>query len=653
MNPYDLTPLTHPELQAPPLHRGSMVSRPWFGFWNGFVESLREALRPPRASITPDQPWERAAQQRRRLLIAGILFSSLVAGWMQWPTPHHGAIAVLSWLQWSLFVLLFAWVAAGFMTALMGFWVQLRPDPYALSLRSAKFVSLSGSEARTAVIMPICNEQVTSVFAGLRATCESLAATKDAALFDVFILSDSFDEKILAEEHLAWSELQALLGSSLRIYYRVRQRRGRKKAGNVADFCRRWGKNYRYMVVLDADSTMTGLSLTTLVRLMEKDPQAGIIQTAPRSVGLDTFHARSQQFAGRVSGRLFTAGMQYWQLGESHYWGHNAILRVAPFMQHCGLALLPGKGSMSGEILSHDFVEAALLRRAGYHTWIVPSLEGSYEQQPSHLLEELQRDRRWCQGNLKNFRLLWEPGFHAVHRAMLVTGVLAYASAPLWLIYLITSVGLTLLAPTSTAILPPFWPITLGMLFVPRVLSWLTVFMHREQDQYGGTGAFLASALAETTLSVLQAPLRMVAHTLFVTTALTGFRLEWKSPAREATTLSWSATWAHYRTLFITAAGTLSMVSLYSAHTALYLLPVVLPWLLSTPMAVFTSHSTRSLRVQGIPLFDIPEERRIPSVLRRAWQYAGLAGQRPSSGLRPSTVLVPAWSRTQVVLDRS
>ncbi|WP_297457156.1 glucans biosynthesis glucosyltransferase MdoH [Ferrovum sp.] len=650
MNPYDLMPLIHPDLQAPPLNRGSMVARPWSGFWSGFLQSLRALLPSPRRNRAEPsrQAWETAARLRRRTLGAGILFSSLLAGWCQWPQNLHGLGALLGWTQWTLFVLLFAWVSAGFLTAVLGFWVQLHPDPHALAVPAPHADLPLDPSARTALIMPICHEQVRSVFAGLRATCESLAATRDATLFDVFVLSDSRDPAILAEEQAAWRELRDQLGHRLNLFYRVRARRGRKKAGNVADFCRRWGKDYRYMVVLDADSVMTGSALTTLVGLMERNPSAGIIQTLPRSVGLDTVHARSQQFAGRVTGQLFTAGMQYWQLGESHYWGHNAILRVAPFMRHCGLALLPGKGNLSGEILSHDFVEAALLRRAGYHTWIVPGLEGSYEQQPAHLLEELQRDRRWCQGNLKNFRLLWEPGFHAVHRAMLLTGVLAYASAPLWLAYILVSLGLTALDP-DTPLLPVLWPVTLSMLFVPRGLALLALFKRGEQAKFGGTSTLLASAFAEATLSVLQAPLRMVAHTLFVLTALTGFRLEWKSPAREASALAWDSTWQHYRTLFLVAAGGLALAALRGPTLMVYLLPIALPWLLAAPLAVATSHSTRFLKMRGLSLLDIPEERRIPSVLRRAWHYAGM--QPLPSGV--SARFVRPGTGTQIALDRA
>ena len=235
-----------------------------------------------------------------------------------------------------LFGILFAWISAGFWTGVMGAGVLLfgrRKSPLMRGLASAPLRPLD-PDARTAIVMPICNEHVPTVFGGLAATIDSLVATGESEHFDVYILSDTSDPDIRAAEHAAWSELAGRIAAdsegespALRVHYRWRQRRIKRKAGNVADFCRRWGAGYRYMVVLDADSVMTGECLTTLVRLMEAHPDAGIIQTAPRAVGHETLHGRVQQFAARAYGPLFTAGMHFWQLGESHYWGHNAILR--------------------------------------------------------------------------------------------------------------------------------------------------------------------------------------------------------------------------------------------------------------------------------------------------------------------------------------
>jgi membrane glycosyltransferase len=632
-----------PGASAPPIHRGSMVPRPWRGFLRSIGDAALAALRAPlggRAAQTRPhgaQPaWARAAARRRAVLLALVTLSAVGATALlaQSLPPHPNA--GLRLLQIGLFGLLFAWVSAGFFTALMGLKVMLHGDPHALSAASLGDGPIDPA-ARTAIIMPICNEQVSTVFAGLRATWESLAQTGASHLFDVYVLSDTSDPGVRAAELAAWARLRLALGAGGRIYYRWRQRRTKRKAGNVADFCRRWGRDYRYMVVLDADSVMSGQSLVTLVRLMEADPSAGIVQTAPRTCGLNTVHARSQQFAARVAGRLFTAGMQYWQLGESHYWGHNAIIRVAPFMQHCALAPLAGRGGLSGEILSHDFVEAALMRRAGYHVWVVNDLSGSYEQQPPNLLEELQRDRRWCQGNLQNARLIAEPGLHGVHRAMLLTGVLAYVSAPLWLGFVLLSAGLWLLSgpaapPSSGGLslgLAPLWLATGFMLMLPRALGVVAIVLRREQRAYGGTAGLVLGTLLEAGLSVLQAPVRMFAHTLFVVVALTGLKLEWKSPPREAADIGWGDAAQRFALVSAAVAALAGCALVVQPQVLACLLPVGLPLLLSVPLTVFTSRSTlgRALRAQRLLL--TPEEHRAPVVLRDAWAHARQAPPPP------------------------
>jgi membrane glycosyltransferase len=640
----------------PPVHRGSMVPRPWRGFtrsvvdaavdagWNALA-ALGRAVTPWRAAAVragadraaPTAAWERAATARRRVLLALVLSSAagataLLANIL--PVHPNGTLRVV---QIALFSVLFAWVSAGFFTAIMGFWVLWRGDAHAMSARSVGSGPLDPG-ARTAIIMPICNEQVATVFAGLRATWESLAGAAAAPLFDLFILSDTSDPATRAAELAAWARLCADTGGEGRIHYRWRQRRVKRKAGNVADFCRRWGRDYRYMVVLDADSVMSGDCLEKLVRLMEAHPDAGILQTAPQTCGLTTVHARSQQFASRVAGRLFTAGMQYWQLGESHYWGHNAIIRVAPFMQYCALAPLSGRGGLSGEIMSHDFVEAALMRRAGFHVWLVNDLAGSYEQQPPNLLEELQRDRRWCQGNLQNARLIAEPGLHGVHRAMLLTGALAYLSAPLWLAFVLVGAGLWVfsgeLDPVVVRDLPlavsPLWFATALMLTLPRMLGVLAIVLRGEQRSYGGVGRLVRGTLLEGALSVLQAPVRMMAHTLFVFVALSGLKLDWKSPPREATDIGWNDAASRFAGIGLAVAVVSALAFLVQPLAILWLTPMILPLLLAVPLAVLTGRATIGNRLMARGLLLTPEEHDTPAVLQKAWAYVGTATPPPA-----------------------
>jgi membrane glycosyltransferase len=612
----------------PPLRRGSMVARPWRGFSAGLLDLLRGRGEAPLTQET-GLPWQRAAVRRRRALLAIIVASALAATAMLLNTLPADTDPWLRAAQVGLFALLFAWVSAGFVTAMMGAWVLWRGDRHALSAKALGHTPIH-VDARTAIVMPICNENVASVFAGLRATSESLAATGAAQLFDVYVLSDTNDPGTRAAELAAWAELRDTLGEGARVYYRWRTLRTKRKSGNVADFCRRWGCNYRYMVVLDADSVMSGDALVSMVRLMEANPSAGIVQTAPRAGGLSTLHARSQQFAGRVTGRLFTAGMQYWQLGESHYWGHNAIIRVEPFMKHCALAPLPGRGGLSGEILSHDFVEAALMRRAGWHVWLVDDIEGSYEQQPANLLDELQRDRRWCQGNLQNARLVTEPGLHRVHRAMLVTGAMAYLSAPLWLGFVLFGSALWLFGghavfglpgsvPTGTTAL---WFATVAMLAMPRVAGVAAILLRGAQREYGGTSALLRGALLEAAISVMTAPIRMVAHTIFVVAALTGLKLDWKSPPREASDVAWGDAARRFGPVALLALGLVAALALVEPRAALWLAPMGLPLILAVPVTVWTSRESLGRRALASHLLMTPEEHHAPRVLRHAWHFA-------------------------------
>lgn len=370
---------------GPEPQRASMVPRQWppHIIWGGLRNAWRRMLGRPPVPETwdtlhdgPDAEgkWHPAGSHRRWFLLALVVVQTIMATYfMAKVLPYHGADPLEAAIL-ALFAILFAWVSAGFWTAMMGFLVLLKGGDRHLISRTAASDAPIPADARTAVIMPICNEDVTRVFAGLRATYESLERTGELQHFDFFVLSDSGNPDLRTAEHDAWMEICRAVGGFGRIFYRWRRHRVKRKTGNVADFCRRWGSKYRYMIVLDADSVMSGECLATLTRLMEANPGAGIIQTAPLAVGRDTLYARVQQFSTRVYGPLFTAGLHYWQLGESHYWGHNAIIRVKPFMEHCGLAPLPGKGPLSGEILSHDFVEAAMMRRAGWGVWIAYDL---------------------------------------------------------------------------------------------------------------------------------------------------------------------------------------------------------------------------------------------------------------------------------------
>ncbi len=627
---------TSPTLpMAPDLRRAAMRPHPW-GALNPLrrgVSSLwrRAGAIPLRGGDRVDGPhaaesWRAGGSVRRLVLLALMLAQTALATQSMTSVLPYQGTQPLEMLALALFAILFCWVSAGFWTALAGFLVLWRGgDRYAVSRHAADDVVVDAA-ARTAIVMPICNEDVARVCAGLRATYESLRRSGGLAAFDFFILSDSNDPDTCAAELVAWEQLCRELDGFGRIFYRRRRRRVKRKSGNIDDFCRRWGSAYRYMIVLDADSVMSGDCLTTLVRLMEAHPGAGIIQTAPRAVGRDTLYARIQQFAGAVYGPLFTAGLHYWQLGESHYWGHNAIIRIAPFMAHCALAPLPGRGSLSGEILSHDFVEAALMRRAGWGVWIAWDLDGSYEELPPNLLDELKRDRRWCHGNLMNFRLVAARGMHAVHRAVFVTGALAYLSAPLWFAFLVLSTVLlaqhTLVEPqyfTEPRQLFPTWPqwhpgralalfsATATLLFLPKLLG-VALACAGGARKFGGVAGVLVSMLLEWLFSMLLAPVRMLFHTRFVLAALLGWRQGWQSPPRADAQTGWGEAVRQHGWQTLLGLGWGGVVAWLNPAFLPWMLPIIGALVLAPLLSVWSSSVAPGRRARKWGLFLIPEE---------------------------------------------
>jgi membrane glycosyltransferase len=637
---------------SPPLARSSMVPPPWTGRLFARARAVREAPGADAGSLggtaspDPQGHWHAVGTFRRVVLLGLVVAQTYIAtNFMVAVLPYHGR-QPLEIMMLILFAILFAWISGGFWTAIAGFVLQLLGgDRFAISRTAAADAPLDAA-ARTAIVMPIRNENVARVFAGLRATYDSVAETGELAYFDFFVLSDTSDPDTQVAEIDAWHALCGSVGFG-HVFYRWRRHRIKRKSGNIADFCRRWGRNYRYMVVLDADSVMSGECLTRLVRLMEANPGAGIIQTAPRAAGRETMYARVQQFANRVYGPLFTAGLHFWQLGESHYWGHNAIIRVAPFMRYCGLRRLRGRGSLSGEILSHDFVEAALMRRAGWAVWIAYDLRGSYEEMPPNLIDELKRDRRWCQGNLINFRLFLLKGLHIAHRAVFMSGVMAYVSALLWFVFLFLSTALLAVNALSTPKyflqpyqLFPLWPewhpewaialfgATAVLLFLPKWLSVIVVAL-RGATRFGGAGRLALGVLSEMLLSALLAPIRMLFHTRFVLLAFLGWTLQWKSPPREDAETTWrEAVQRHGRHTLL---GVLWAGGVYWLNPAFlwWLLPVAGALIVSIPVSVYTSRVSIGRRLRASGLFVIPEELHPPPEIRAAIMSGGRFAPTP------------------------
>jgi membrane glycosyltransferase len=572
---------------------------------------------------------------RRMVFFLLVILTTLVALGLMASAFHSNGLSPMEFLLLLLYAILFAWICISFWTAFVGFFViLLGRDRWAIS-RQPGAPPDPAAPPRTAILMPIYNEDSERVFAGLRAIHQSLAETGQLDGFDFFILSDTRDPDVWVEEELRWQDMVRALDGKGRLFYRNRPENTSRKSGNLEDFCTRWGGRYRYMIVLDADSIMKGETLVQMVRLMERHPGVALIQTPPVPVNRESLFARILQFASSLYGRMFAAGLNYWQLGESNYWGHNAIIRIQPFLDHCGLPKLPGREPFGGDILSHDFVEAALLRRAGWQVWLAYDLEGSYEEIPPTLIDYAKRDRRWCQGNLQHLRLALSHGFNALSRLHFLMGVMSYAASPLWLLFLIAT-GVEAYFQTQQEPVyffgenwMPVWPVsfavemttvllvTLTMLFLPKLLALLLLLKEgRLRRAYGGMFEATLSVVLETVFSVLTAPVLMLFQTKFVLAILMRRAVGWPSQQRgdHMTSLREAALAHGGHTVVGVVAGALSYQ--YVPAFFWWFTPVLLGLLLSVPVSMLSSSITLGRKARELGLFLTPEETEPPAVMR-------------------------------------
>lgn len=654
------------------------------------------------------RPWYGAEYamlvHRRRRLLSTLVIVTVALGLLKWAAAMPSDITV--WTRAAvivLFVLTFGWIALYFWSSILGFSqllkrarmpgitypadveaaldaeagiaaddLRARQNPAAPKVREmASFI-----KAKTAVLMPIYNEEPAQVMARLLAIGEDLQQAGAGGRFDIFVLSDTTNPKIWVKEEKIWLEAKRILesgsfgaesrsdteaagrsggtagGAGLHIYYRRRAQNTARKSGNIEDFCNRWGAEYDFMLVLDADSLMTAETIVKMARLMEANPHAGIIQASPQMVNSTSMFARMQQFAGKVAGPVVGTGLAYWQAGNSNYWGHNAIIRTRAFIDCCGLPKLKGKGPFGGFILSHDFVEAALIARGGWSAWLLPELKGSYEECPPSMIDFAARDRRWCQGNLQHIKVLISRGLHPVSRVHFLTGIMSYLSSPLWLLFLLAGLSMVLfrefIPPQyfgQTYSLFPNWPVfdkygtiglfvlSMAMLLVPKFLG-LAAYLKGNAWKNGrtdGVCGYVRSAWnagkslgLEIVVSTLMAPVMMLFQSKFVFDILRGKSVGWNAQNRGDEGTSWQTAWQIHKWHTVLGAVTALVVWKYAHVLFWWLLPITLGLVLVVPLSVISSRVSagRWLRERG--WFVIPEEICEPKVLARAKYWAGI-----------------------------
>jgi membrane glycosyltransferase len=526
---------------------------------------------------------------RRWLFLFLCLFSTVAAVLKLLSILQSGGLSPGEGLFLFLFAVLFGWIASAFWLALFGVVARLermRLLPFSPAPR--------GQDSRTAILMPVYNEDVGRVFSGVRAIYDSVRDAGESG-FDFYILSDSTDPAHWIAEEVAWEKLRGALPPEARIFYRHRHRNLGRKSGNIQDFCENWGSPYDYMVVLDADSLMTGETLGALKRLMDSNPKAGLIQVPAELVGRHSLFARLLQFASSVYGPTFSAGLATLQGPDGNYWGHNAIIRVRAFMQHGGLPRLPGKPPFGGEIMSHDFVEAAFLRRAGWEVWMAPELGGSYEEPPPSVYDYLKRDRRWAQGNLQHARVLLAQGIPLPSRLHMAMGVMSYLSSPLWLLMLLVS-ALSLVpygAPQDLAdhaALVQLVVATLILLYAPKLLAAGAALSDSTAVKaHGGAGALLRSVFWELIFATLFAPMVMLAHSWYVFSLLMGISTGWGSQVRDDRALPLWFVIRRYWAPTLAGMGGAFLLWRFAPGELVWYAPLLLGLLLTIPLVRLTS----------------------------------------------------------------
>ncbi|MCD2361703.1 glucans biosynthesis glucosyltransferase MdoH [Sulfitobacter mediterraneus] len=572
-----------------------------------------------------------AGNRRWRLAVFGPACVGTLAlmlgiyGWLS-----SGGMTGLEWALLMMIGLTFVWVTLSVST--VGVAISALLARQAAETRSPAAIT----PMDVALLVPIYNEVPWDVFGNAAAMLDDLAARKGPHSYSLFILSDTRNETIAAQERQAFERLRATAPKQIPVYYRRRAANTDKKVGNLVNWITGWGAAYEGMLVLDADSLMTGRAIERLASELANDPEAGLIQSFPMLIGANTLFARVQQFSNIAYGWLLAEGLALWSRNEGNYWGHNAIIRTRAFAQSAGLPHLRGRKGRSDLILSHDFVEAGLLRRAGWRVRFLPRVTGSFEETPGTLIDYVLRDRRWCRGNLQHLRLLRTAGLHPVSRFHLLHGAVSYLLSPAWFVLLVVWALLGKDAETNVIRyfneanpLFPDWPpamshidsavflvIMYAMLLAPKLAGAAIIAATPTATRsFGGRRPFLISVLTEIAFSVAYAPVLMIQQTKAVLRATFTRSEPWAPQQRSAQ--SYPITTLIKFHWIETLLGLVLLAGLLAGLISFWLVPIVFSLVAAVPLSALSALDVSRLGLKGLRM-DSPNSLREPAIVRRA-----------------------------------
>ena len=540
-------------------------------------------------------------------------------------------VTVLQWVMVVLFALTFIWIALAACAALTGFLLRAKP----LVSRSH-----TTSHKKTVLLMPIYNEDASQTCAALLSMAKALVAKGWGQQFEIFIISDSNKADLWVKETAAVKALQSELAGEMQVWYRRRYHNTAKKAGNVHEFVSRWGGQYDFMLILDADSLLSAETLITLMAEMETDPNSGILQTLPCLYRGDTLFARLQQFAGSIYGPIVAEGITAWQGNDGNYWGHNAIIRVSAFAATAGLPSLGGKKPFSGDILSHDFVEAALMRRAGWSVRMLPNLKGSWEESPPSLSDVATRDRRWAQGNIQHLAVLRARGLRWPNRFHMLTGIMGYLASPIWFALILIGIVMAVQIHyvnveyfSDEMSLFPHWPvfdsqrmvqlfvITMAILLVPKILGLVRAIFSPELRRPLGVIRLILGACVELFFSVLYAPIFMLIHSKHIIDIFRGRDSGWSAQQRQYSGLPWAQLFRLHSWHTMIGISITLVLSYYSPPLLLWLAPTLVGLVFAIPLSALSGSQGLARVLRFVGLLNIPEEVTEHAVMQKRESY--------------------------------
>ncbi|HEY2676282.1 MAG TPA: glucans biosynthesis glucosyltransferase MdoH [Steroidobacteraceae bacterium] len=610
---------------------------------------------PPEAPLAmPAQDFSYNPKRRgRRSITAAVLYARFILLSVTIGVTTYGVYQMLQVVRFAsmtvlqgtmifFFAISLGWIAFAAGSVLAG--ASRRRDP---------IPPQDGAATLTALVMPIYNEDPTRTTAALQAMGEALQRIDAQLGFEIVVLSDSTNADAWIRETLSFAKLRASLNTIMPVWYRRRRLNIARKSGNLEEFVTRWGSRYDHMIVLDADSLIDASTLQRMVLAMRADPTIGILQTSPQLIGAKTLFARLQQFAACVYGPVITRGLSAWSGDSGNYWGHNAIIRVAAFAQNCGLPKLKGRKPFGGFVLSHDFVEAALIRRGGWKVRMA-DCGGSWEESPPTLIDIAVRDRRWAQGNLQHMKIIGGAGLRFVSRLHLGVGIMSYLSSPLWLLML--GIGFAL-AVQSRLIRPeyfshdfqlfPTWPrfdtalmmdlfwFSMVVLLIPKMIGLIRALLSRRiRRGAGGIIGTTASFLLEVVLSALYAPILMIIQCRHVFEVFMGRDSGWKPQRRDSGGTSWGDAWRFHRRQMLLSCVTAVIVYFISPPLLAWVSPALLGLFLAVPLSRFSGSQSMGSFLSRFALLRTPDEVETPALVARRGELVRDSDALPDDGLR-------------------